>query len=474
MSGQSPVLFRSFRSLTFRRVKRRQFFLARRAPAWPCACDSDTDEVSKSRPSQAGKLVAAGRSFMFRLHLSWLLVHFLPLFAEHVAGVDLQPATAEQALASQQATGRHDQTNLLPAGALARIQTARPGHEAAVTCVAFAPKGLTLASTSFDEALSLWDPATGKELRRITGHPKLTSAAFSPDGQTVASAGWDGTIRLWQAATGQPFRSLRAQGDRVLAIAFSPDGKLIASGEPDAPLSLWDTATGNRVRGLTCQVSSTFVLAFSPDGKLLASSTFQDRAIQLWEVDTGKPVRRLESPGSFASCFAFSSDGKSLVSGGSNGQLILWEVATAGARLRFSSQRSAIQCLTTSPDGRTIVSGHEDGLVCVWDAATGKECSRLAGHRAAVRSAAFAPAGALLASGSADMTVLIWRAPAALPERRAPARTVSARELAAWWDDLAHDDASRAYRAVLALAAVPEYSVPFLTVLPSGRRPRTS
>jgi WD domain, G-beta repeat len=168
---------------------------------------------------------------MFRLHLSWLLVHFLPLFAEHVARVDVQPAAAEQALASQQATGRHGQTNPLPAGALARIQTARPGHEAAVTCVAFAPRGLTLASTSFDEALSLWDPATGRELRRITGHPKLVSAAFSPDGQTVASAGWDGTIRLWQAATGRPFRSLRAQGDRVLAIAFSPNGKLLASGD---------------------------------------------------------------------------------------------------------------------------------------------------------------------------------------------------------------------------------------------------
>jgi hypothetical protein len=215
---------------------------------------------------------------MFRLHLSWLLVHFLPLFAEPVARVDVQPAAAEQALASQQATGRHGQTNPLPAGALARIQTARPGHEAAVTCVAFAPRGLTLASTSFDEALSLWDPATGRELRRITGHPKLVSAAFSPDGQTVASAGWDGTIRLWQAATGRPFRSLRAQGDRVLAIAFSPNGKLLASGEPDAPLSLWDTATGNRVRGLACQVSSTFVLAFSPDGKLAPDPSLRQEA----------------------------------------------------------------------------------------------------------------------------------------------------------------------------------------------------
>src|SRR5437660_956247 len=61
----------------------------------------------------------------------------------------------------------------LPAGALVRIHAARPGHEAAVTSVSLAPDGARLASTSFDEALSVWDVATGKELQHITGHPKL-------------------------------------------------------------------------------------------------------------------------------------------------------------------------------------------------------------------------------------------------------------------------------------------------------------
>jgi hypothetical protein len=365
---------------------------------------------------------------------------------------------AVQALNPQDGAGAKSEP--LPKGALVRIRTARPGHEAAITSIAFSPDGATLASSSFDEALCLWDPVTGKELRRITGHPKLCSAVFSPDGLTLVSAGWDGTVRFWQAASGRPGRVLHANPDRILSIAFCPDGKTVAAAGPDGTLSLWYVATGERMRVLHGRMNTNYALGFSPDGKWLASSSFHDHAVQLCAVEDARTLRRVGGTDTTVNCFAFSPDGKSLVTGGTEGQLLLWEVATAGVRLHFKTHASTVQCVAFAPDGQTLASGHDDGLIGIWDTASGKQRYRLAGHRERVRAVAFAPTGKLLASGSEDMNLVVWDAGQWHVEKPAAPGPLSGKNMDALWDDLASDNASRAYQAVLSLAAAPRQSVP--------------
>ncbi len=78
-----------------------------------------------------------------------------------------------------------------------------------VMSVAFAPDGRMLASGSNDSTIKLWDVASGREVRTLSGHTSdVWSVAFSPDGRTLASGSRDKTIKLWDVASGQLIRSL--------------------------------------------------------------------------------------------------------------------------------------------------------------------------------------------------------------------------------------------------------------------------
>ena len=72
--------------------------------------------------------------------------------------------------------------------------------------MALSPDGKILASGSSDKTIKLWDVATGREIRTLSGHTHwVNSVAFSPDGKILASGSWDGRILLWdvEAALGK-------------------------------------------------------------------------------------------------------------------------------------------------------------------------------------------------------------------------------------------------------------------------------
>jgi WD40 repeat protein len=99
-----------------------------------------------------------------------------------------------------------------------------------------------------NETVRLWDPATGQQLRTMTGHDgKVFGVAFSPDGRLLASGGGDNTVRLWDPATGEHRGTLAGHDDPVFGVAFSPDGRLLATASYDKTVRLWDLtlATGS-------------------------------------------------------------------------------------------------------------------------------------------------------------------------------------------------------------------------------------
>lgn len=70
-----------------------------------------------------------------------------------------------------------------------------------------APSPYKLAPTTPD-TLALQDSATGKTLRTVQHGAAITASTLSPDGQTLATAGTDHKLKLWETATGKLLREI--------------------------------------------------------------------------------------------------------------------------------------------------------------------------------------------------------------------------------------------------------------------------
>ncbi len=121
------------------------------------------------------------------------------------------------------------------------------------------PDGRYVLSVSGREVI-LWNMATGMRERVFKGHVDVVNTAkFSPDGKYAMSASgafkaWkkdissDNSLRLWEIATGKEIRKFTGHTDGVLAIAFSPDGRFVLSGGYENTARMWDVATGTEIR----------------------------------------------------------------------------------------------------------------------------------------------------------------------------------------------------------------------------------
>jgi WD40 repeat protein len=296
----------------------------------------------------------------------------------------------------------------------AEVMTLAAETEDGVHGLAFSPDGRRLATVSPNTTdreglhpFKVWDTRTGKELFSTTGE---SCVAYSPDGKWIASraAGQLARIALWDAATGREIRILTGHPfNGLYGLAFSPDGRLLASGAGGGTPMLWDPGTGKLIHTLRSHKSRTRCLAFRPDGKELATAS-DDRTVRLWDVATGRCNRTLQAQAKGeALCVAYRQGGKELATSGEDGVIRVWEPETGKQLVELRGHRGPVNSVAFRPNSRQLASAGQDRTVRLWDLA-GEEMHSYRGHTAAVTQVAFSPDGRWLASASEDRTVKLW------------------------------------------------------------------
>jgi WD40 repeat protein len=374
----------------------------------------------------------------------------------------------------------------------------RRDHENQVNAVAVAADGKTVASTSFlSSGPLLWDAATGKCQRVLEGQPFADGIAFSDDGKLLISTSeYPARVHFWEVATGKPVRTFAlpfpkdVYGEhrhRVADFHLSADGKRLAAlrcsssvsvtFDFDCQLTLWDTATGKLLQTRSLPPESN--PSFTPDGTGILM--WKGNRLSVQDLATGQ--ERMQFAGELANPLTFSADGKMMAAGkiresspfqpegrggaGYADEACLIELASGKEVLRFKTG-AFLKRRAFSPDGRIFVGTHGEEL-WLWDTATGAFLFPPAPNTRylVIRDGndltvlAFLPRGAGLVTGLTDGTLLIRDISHIRPKLLIEPNATD-KQLESLWNDLADEDAAKAYLAAWKLSTIPTKTLPLL------------
>jgi WD40 repeat protein len=242
--------------------------------------------------------------------------------------------------------------------------------------LSFAPDGQIIAAGCGDSyedkrgegGVEIWHVRDGQLMRTLSEkRPQaITGVAYAPSGQTIAAGRESGALLLWQAKGGKaPQNILKLRQGEVRSVAFLPDSQTLVAGYQRGMVGVWrarDRLLLHRLNGHTKAVTS---VAVHPNGQIAASAGV-DCTVQIWRLSDGKLLHTLEGHREQVNAVAFAPDGLMLASAADDGLVRLWELEEGRLLHTFDARGQAALSVAFVPNGSALAAGYADNRVHIW------------------------------------------------------------------------------------------------------------
>jgi len=249
------------------------------------------------------------------------------------------------------------------------------GHGNAVLEVHWNFDGTQIYSCSADKSVCVWDPESGKRLKKLNGHTAIVnSMQCSRRGVPyLVSGGDDGTTKLWDLRVRRCVHTFEHQY-QILAVSFDDTSERIFSGSLDNSVLIYDM----RMRDAEPDVleghgDSITGLDVSKDGNFLATNAM-DNTVRIWDI---RPF-----------------------TGAKNRCLRILRGAT------HNFEKNLLRVRWSAKD-QMCAAGSADQNVNIWDMRQLQLAYRLPGHTGSVNEICFHPNEPIIASMSSDRLIFM-------------------------------------------------------------------
>ena len=286
----------------------------------------------------------------------------------------------------------------------------------------------TLAASSFDTSISIYDLGTQKEIKSLKSHTKgVWTCDYHPTENQLVSGGNDNKVILWDTSSGNPIHTLTNHLNAIYDVQFSGDGKLFGSCSKDL-ICIWDVSNLSKpldtIKRQYENNSFIYCLNFYDNDKKIITG-FIDGTIILHPINQASssdttlslpcdyPTYTQEEDQyakSVYSIIKFHNINNRILISHSDGSVRVYDIQGNDLKLKdsFYYFTSSVTCAKLSKDDKRIVACGKDRTAQVWKIDTHEEIDyTLSGHKNVISCTDFVNDN-MVVTGSYDNTIRIW------------------------------------------------------------------
>lgn len=275
-----------------------------------------------------------------------------------------------------------------------------------VFSLAFSPDDKFLVTGGINGEVCLWNWKENKQIFKRKEHKTIVnSVAFSDDYKTIASSSRDQTVKVWDIATAKCIFTFNAPNHYpIKSLVFYSDKNWLL-GYSNKSIISWDLDTGTSEILIESE-SSISCLNISVSTGLLAFGC-TNGIIYLWDLNIGKLIDSFQNNSDLILSIKITEDGDILACNLNNQTVSVWSLKNKQCLTTLKSQSYHISLIDISNSGKHIATGSGEKIVKAWDIDTGSYLQSLEGHLSEINAITFS-SNNKLATASVDRTIKIW------------------------------------------------------------------